>query len=99
MGKGIALAEANKSGSTAVASGKHGRRATSLSTVLCRSNVRKPAQYSAHDVDLLLTSLWNMFTEHQARRVKVAVPWDDSDEPVQVAVSELAELLESWLDR
>jgi hypothetical protein len=50
-------------------------------------------------VELLLTALWNMFTEHQARRVKVAVPWDDSDEPAQLAVSELAELLESWLDR
>jgi RNase H-fold protein (predicted Holliday junction resolvase) len=49
-------------------------------------------------VELLLTAIWNMFTEHQARRVVVAVPWDESDEPAQMALSKLAELLESWLE-
>jgi len=98
VGKDIALTEANKSGSTAGASGKHGSRATRLSIVLRHSDVRKPAHYTAHDVELLLTSLWNMFTDHQAQRVMVAVPWDDSDEPVRLAVRDLAALLESWLD-
>jgi hypothetical protein len=90
--------EANTSGSTAVALGRHGRHSARLHTAFVHSNVRKPSRYTTHDVELLLTALWNMFTEHQARRVVVTVPWDESDEPTQMALSELANLLESWLE-
>jgi hypothetical protein len=39
-----------------------------------------------------------MFTESQARRTQVAVPWDDADDPQRMTVTELTTLLESWLN-
>jgi len=39
-----------------------------------------------------------MFTQSQAQRPIVAVPWDDTDEPRRMVLADLAALLERWLD-
>jgi hypothetical protein len=56
-----------------------------------------PPQYSSREVELLLETLWSMFTESQAKRLVVSVPWDDSEEPQQIMLADLAATLESWL--
>jgi hypothetical protein len=57
-----------------------------------------PPQYTTRDVALLLEALWSMFTQSQAQRLMVAVPWDDTDEPRRMVLADLAALLERWLD-
>ena len=42
--------------------------------------------------------MWGMFTQSQAQRLMVAVPWDDTDEPRRMVLADLAALLERWLD-
>jgi hypothetical protein len=56
-----------------------------------------PLHYTSRDVTLLLNALWTMFTQSQAERLLVALPWDESDEPRQMVLAELAQVLESWL--
>jgi hypothetical protein len=59
--------------------------------------LRIPPQFGTRDVELLLETLWGMFTESQARRLEVMVPWDDSEEPRRMALADLAALMESWI--
>lgn len=97
MGR-AALAEANRSGLHAVAKGhKHGRRAARFHETSSSVVLRMPSQYTPHDVELLLEALWAMFTETQARKLMVNVPWDEHEEPQQIVLADLAALLESWL--
>jgi hypothetical protein len=56
-----------------------------------------PSDYSPEFVQRLLDSLWNMFTETQAQKLIVSVPWDTSEQPSQMRLADLATLLESWL--
>jgi hypothetical protein len=96
-----ALAEANRSGLRAVAKGhKHGRRAARSHETSSPVVLRMPPQYAPHDVELLLEALWAMFTESQARKLVVSVPWgsgDEQEEPQRMVLADLAALLESWL--
>lgn len=97
-----AAAEANQSGTPAVAGGKHSQRAArrrllDSSTGGIPRIPRMPTEYTQRDVETLLHALWTMFTESQARRLVVVVPWDSSEEPVQMTVADLATLLERWL--
>ena len=98
MGVRAVVAEAHKSsGKHAAVTGKqHG-----LHTVHAHQTVpvvlRMPLQYTNHDVECLLNALWGMFTEHQAQRIVVAAPWEDTEEPHRMTVTELTQLLESWL--
>jgi hypothetical protein len=97
MGR-VALAEANRSGLHAVAKGnKHGRRAAHLHATSSPVVLRMPPRYAPHDVELLLEALWAMFTESQARKLVVSVPWDEQEEPQCMVLADLAALLESWL--
>lgn len=94
-----AAAEANRSGTSAVAGGKHSQRAARRRLLVSSTGgiPRIPTEYTQRDVETLLHALWTMFTESQARRLVVAVPWDSSEEPVQMTVTDLATLLERWL--
>ena len=89
--------EANKSGSAAVTRVKHSVHPASLRHAPAAPVLRMPSQYTTHDVELLLEVIWNMFTESQARKLRVTVPWDDSDEPQTMVLADVAALLESWL--
>jgi hypothetical protein len=93
-----ARTEAKKSGRTAVVAGKHGSHPASIGLASTPSIWRMPPQYSTRDVALLLEALWSMFTQSQAQRLMVAVPWDDTDEPRRMVLADLAALLERWLD-
>jgi hypothetical protein len=42
--------------------------------------------------------IYAMFTETQAHKLRVAVPWDESEEPETLVLADLAALIESWLD-
>ncbi len=98
MAERAATAEANRSDSRAVARGKHGSRAARPRQ--CRSPVvlRRPIQYSAREVELLLELLWGMFTESQAHALEVQVPWDEGgEEPQQIGLADLAAQMERWL--
>ena len=92
------LAEANRSGSHAVKRGKHSSRSACLHVVASPPVLRRPPQYSDHDLELLLAVFYTMFTETQARKFRVALPWDDSAEPDTVLLGEVAALIESWLE-
>jgi hypothetical protein len=97
MGR-VALAEANRSGLHAVAKrNKHGRRAARSYEVSSPVVLRMPPHYAPRDVELLLEALWAMFTESQARKLIVSVPWDDHEESQQIVLADLAALPESWL--
>jgi len=97
MDRRAATAEANRSGTRAVARGKH----SSVAVRPCQRRspivLRMPVQYSAHEVEVLLDALWGMFTESQARQLEVQVPWDEADEPQRMVLADLAALLERWL--
>jgi hypothetical protein len=93
----VAMAEANRSGLRAVAKGKHGSRAIRGLAAPSSVVLRMPPQYSLHDVELLLDALWAMFAESQARKLLVNVPWDNSEEPSQMVLADMAALMESWL--
>lgn len=99
MGVRAAVAEAHKSSGkhAAVTGKKHGLHAVRAHQAV-PVVLRMPPQYTSHDVECLLNALWGMFTESQAQRIVVAAPWDDSDEPHRMTVTELTRLLESWLD-
>jgi hypothetical protein len=56
-----------------------------------------PAHYAPRDVEMLLEALWAMFTESQARKLVVSVPWEEHEEPQRMVLADLAALLESWL--
>ncbi len=90
--------EANKSGSAAVTRGKHGQRSARLRVVSSPTVLRRPARYTDHDLELLLEVFFTMFTETQSRKLRVAVPWDDTEEPETLVLADLAALIESWLD-
>jgi len=93
-----ALAEANRSGLHAIAKGhKRGRRAARSHETSSPVVLRMPAHYTPHDVELLLEALWAMFTESQAHKLMVSVPWDEQEEPQCMVLADLAALLESWL--
>ncbi len=97
MGR-AALAEANRSGLHAVAKGnKHGRRAARFYETTSPIVLRMPPQYTPHDIELLLEALWAMFSESQARKLLVSVPWDEHEEPQHMVLADLAALLESWI--
>lgn len=91
------ITEANRSGSLSVVMGKHSScqpRAWQLSSPPVQ---RMPSHYTKHDVELLLKALWIMFTEKQASKLIVPVPWDTTEEPQRMRIADLAILLESWL--
>lgn len=92
------LTEANKSGSVVVRRGKHSSDIARLHNVSSPKVLRRPPQYSDHDLDLLLEVMFTMFTETQARKLRVALPWDDSGEPETMLLGEVAALIESWLE-
>lgn len=93
----VAVAEAKRSGSLTVARGKHSAHVTCIRHVSSPVVLRMPPQYASRDVELLLEALWAMFTESQARKLVVNVPWDESEEPSQMVLADLAALMESWL--
>lgn len=93
----VVMTEANRSGSRAIARGKHGSHATRIRQTSPVVVLRMPPQYSPHDIEQLLDALWVMFTESQARKLVVNVPWDESEEPSQMVLADLAALMESWL--
>jgi hypothetical protein len=100
MVRRVASAEANKSGTRAVARGKHGSRAARPHHAPTPAALRMPAQYSTRDVELLLDALWGMFTQSQARQLEVQVPWDEGEgeeEPQRIRLADLAAQMESWL--
>lgn len=92
----VAGAEANRRGSRAVLRGRHSS-STARSRYRTPPMLRMPPQWGTRDVELLLEMLWGMFTESQARRLEVTVPWDDSEEPRRMALADLAALMESWI--
>jgi hypothetical protein len=99
MAQRAVVTEANKRGLHADKMGKHGQhtaRSSSFSPVLRVR--RRPAKYSDHDLELLLEVIFAMFTETQSRKLRVAVPWDDTEEPETLVLADLATLIESWLD-
>jgi hypothetical protein len=97
MGR-VVLAEANRSGLHAVANGnKHGRRVARFHETSSPVVLHVPPQYAPRDIELLLEALWAMFTESQARKLVVSVPWDEQEEPQRMVLADLAALLESWL--
>jgi hypothetical protein len=97
MARRVTLTEANKGGSIAVVMGKRGSLHTRSQHAASAPVLRMPSNYSERDVEVLLSALWNMFTETQARKVRVTVPWDDSEDAPLMTVTELATLLEGWL--
>jgi hypothetical protein len=98
MRRRAALTEAKRSGRAAVIVGKHSSYAARTAHTAPSLLVRMPPQYTTRDVALLLEALWSMFTQSQAQRLMVAVPWDDTDEPRRMVLADLAALLERWLD-
>ncbi len=88
--------EANKSGFPAVKMGMHRNEAARSSRPLAPKVYRMPSKYTMHDLELLLEVLYMMFTETQSRKLRVAVPWDDSDDPEMMVLADLVALLESW---
>jgi hypothetical protein len=88
--------EANKSGFNAVKMGMHRTEAARSSRSPAPKIYRMPAKYTMHDLELLIEVLFMMFTETQSRKLRVAVPWDDSDEPETMVLADLVALLESW---
>ena len=98
MAQRTTVTEANKRGIPAVRGTKHSvsfQRLQPTHPVV----LRMPVQYSVRDVEVLLDALWQMFTESQAKKLKVTMPWDESDEPQQIMLSDLAALLESWIKK
>src|SRR5690349_15771980 len=93
----VTSAEAKRSGSLTDARGKHGARVTRLHQISSSVVLRMPAKCAPRDVELLLVALWAMFTVEQARKLVVNVPWDESEEPSQMVLADLAALMESWL--
>ena len=89
--------EANTSGIHAAVTGRRSNRPARSRLAPSPIVLRMPSNYTARDVEVILDALWKMFTESQARKVKVLVPWDDSEEPQQMTVVDLATLLESWI--
>ncbi len=98
MTQRAAATEANKSGSHAVEKGKHRKAVARLRPISSAKVLRRPPQYSDHDIDLLLVVFYQMFTETQSRKLRVALPWDDSAEPETMMLADVAALLESWLE-
>ena len=97
MARRLALAEAKSCGKHAAEMGRHGPRALRTRHSAPSLVTRMPPQYSTRDVELLLEAIWAMFTQSQAQRLVVSVPWDDSEEPRQIVLADLAAMLESWL--
>ena len=91
--------EANKSGSNAVMQGKRSKRSIQKVVKPSPSVLRMPAKYTVRDVEVLLDAQWQMFTESQAQKLKVAMPWGESDEPQQMVLADVAATLESWLNQ
>jgi hypothetical protein len=98
MARRVAVTEANRNGKQAAEMGKRGRLATPTRYPAPSWIVRMPSQYTSRDIRLLLDALWSMFTQSQAERLVVAMPWDESDEPRLIVLADLASVLESWLD-
>jgi len=98
MAQREATTEANKGGSVVAKRGKHSSSALRLPLVSTPKIVRRPPQYSDHDLDLLLEVFFTMFTETQARKLRVVLPWDESDDPETMLLGEVAALIESWLE-
>lgn len=89
--------EAKKSGTDAVTRGMH--RSTSLrSRQAMPPMVRMPSNFTTRDVEVILEALWHMFTEAQARKLVVAAPWDDSDDPPRMTLSAVAAVFAHWVD-
>jgi hypothetical protein len=97
MVRRVAATEAKQRSARVAEMGKHGLAAPRRPRGSRAPVVRMPPQYSSREVELLLEALWNMFTESQAKRLVVAVPWDDAEEPQQILLADLAATLESWL--
>ena len=98
MVRRAATTEANMSGSVVVTRGKHSSSAAHVHPLSSPKVLRRPPQYSDHDLDLLLEVLFTMFTETQARKLRVALPWDDSAEPETMLLGKVAALITSWLE-
>ncbi len=98
MAKKARLTEANRSGSRAVVVGKHSSSQASPRTSHAPQTMHMPPGYSTQDVEVILEALWGMFTQNQANRLIVAIPWDDSEEPLKVSLSRLVSIYESWLN-